>query len=207
MNKVFLSGFAIKDFELRQVNGNNGTFNTVKGSINVRRERAKKDPNTGFYPSDLIDLEASGGTADILAGVQKGDKVTIVGSYRIDHIRDEIISSILLTKIRVEMVDNVQKATPKQQNQQPVNNQNVGNMAPTPAPQQTAPQAAFNTPAGMPAGQGMPSPQQTSANSRRFLRELLTRLPGMPAGQGTPSAMPDFGALDGMPNFPNMPFS
>ena len=75
------------------------------------------------------------------------------------------------------MVDNVQKATPKQQNQQPVNNQNVGNMAPTPAPQQTAPQAAFNTPAGMPAGQGMPS------------------------------AMPDFGALDGMPNFPNMPFS
>ena len=167
MNKVFLSGFAIKDFELRQVNG----------SINVRRERAKKDPNTGFYPSDLIDLEASGGTADILAGVQKGDKVTIVGSYRIDPYTGRDNQQHFAHKVRVEMVDNVQKATPKQQNQQPVNNQNVGNMAPTPAPQQTAPQAAFNTPAGM------------------------------PAGQGTPSAMPDFGALDGMPNFPNMPFS
>lgn len=152
MNKVFLSGFAIKDFEFRQVNGNNGPFNTVKGSINVRRERAKKDPNTGFYPSDLIDLEASGGTADILAGVQKGDKVTIIGSYRTDPYTGR-------------------------DNQQPVNNQNVGNMAPTPAPQRTASQEAFNTPAGM------------------------------PAGQGTPSAMPDFGALDGMPNFPNMPFS
>lgn len=177
MNKVFLSGFAIKDFELRQVNGNNGTFNTVKGSINVRRERAKKDPNTGFYPSDLIDLEASGGTADILARVQKGDKVTIVGSYRTDPYTGRDNQQHFAHKVRVEMVDNVQKATPKQQNQQPVNNQNVGNMAPTPAPQQTAPQAAFNTPAGM------------------------------PAGQGTPSAMPDFGALDGMPNFPNMPFS
>ncbi len=182
MNKVFLSGFAIKDFELRQVNGNNGTFNTVKGSINVRRERAKKDPNTGFYPSDLIDLEASGGTADILAGVQKGDKVTIVGSYRIDPYKGRDDQQHFAHKVRVEMVDNVQKATPKQQNQQTVNNQNVGNMAPTPAPQQTAPQqtipqGTFNTPVGI------------------------------PAGQETPSAMPDFGALDGMPNFPNMPFS
>lgn len=206
MNKVFLSGFAIKDFELRQVNGNNGTFNTVKGSINVRRERTKKDPNTGFYPSDLIDLEASGGTADILAGVQKGDKVTIVGSYRIDPYTGRDNQQHFAHKVRVEMVDNVQKATPKQQNQQPVNNQNVGNMAPTPAPQQTAPQAAFNTPAGMPAGQGMPSPQQT-APQQTIPQGTFNTPAGMPAGQGTPSAMPDFGALDGMPNFPNMPFS
>lgn len=201
MNKVFLSGFAIKDFELRQVNGNNGTFNTVKGSINVRRERAKKDPNTGFYPSDLIDLEASGGTADILARIQKGDKVTIVGSYRTDPYTGRDNQQHFAHKVRVEMVDNVQKATPKQQNQQPVNNQNVGNMAPTPAPQ-----AAFNTPAGMPAGQGMPSPQQT-APQQTIPQGTFNTPAGMPAGQGTPSAMPDFGALDGMPNFPNMPFS
>lgn len=206
MNKVFLSGFAIKDFELRQVNGNNGTFYTVKGSINVRRERAKKDPNTGFYPSDLIDLEASGGTADILAGVQKGDKVTIVGSYRIDPYKGRDDQQHFAHKVRVEMVDNVQKATPKQQNQQPVNNQNVGNMTPTPAPQQTALQGAFNTPAGMPAGQGMPSPQQT-APQQTIPQGTFNTPVGMPAGQGTPSAMPDFGALDGMPNFPNMPFS
>lgn len=200
MNKVFLSGFAIKDFELRQVNGNNGPFNTVKGSINVRRERAKKDPNTGFYPSDLIDLEASGGTADILSRVQKGDKVTIVGSYRADPYTGRDNQPHFAHKVRVEMVDNVQKATPKQQNQQPVNNQNVGNMAPTPAPQQTAPQGTFNTPAGM------PSPQQT-APQQTIPQGTFNTPAGMPAGQGMPSAMPDFGALDGMPNFPDMPFS
>lgn len=200
MNKVFLSGFAIKDFELRQVNGNNGTFNTVKGSINVRRERAKKDPNTGFYPSDLIDLEASGGTADILSRIQKGDKVTIVGSYRTDPYTGRDNQPHFAHKVRVEMVDNVQKATPKQQNQQPVNNQNVGNMAPTPAPQQTAPQGTFNTPAGM------PSPQQT-APQQTIPQGTFNTPAGMPAGQGMPSAMPDFGALDGMPNFPDMPFS
>ena len=200
MNKVFLSGFAIKDFELRQVNGNNGTFNTVKGSINVRRERAKKDPNTGFYPSDLIDLEASGGTADILAGVQKGDKVTIVGSYRIDPYKGRDDQQHFAHKVRVEMVDNVQKATPKQQNQQPVNNQNVGNMAPTPAPQQTMTQpTAPAAPTG--AATQQTAPQQTIPNG------TFNTPAGMPAGQGMPSAMPDFGALDGMPNFPNMPFS
>ena len=202
MNKVFLSGFAIKDFELRQVNGNNGTFNTVKGSINVRRERAKKDPNTGFYPSDLIDLEASGGTADILAGVQKGDKVTIVGSYRIDPYTGRDNQQHFAHKVRVEMVDNVQKATPKQQNQQPVNNQNVGGMIPTPAPQQTM--VPPTTPvANVPTGTAtqQTAPQQTIPNG------TFNTPAGMPAGQGMPSAMPDFGALDGMPNFADIPFA
>lgn len=200
MNKVFLSGFAIKDFELRQVNGNNGTFNTVKGSINVRRERAKKDPNTGFYPSDLIDLEASGGTADILAGVQKGDKVTIVGSYRIDPYKGRDDQQHFAHKVRVEMVDNVQKATPKQQNQQPANNQNVGGMAPTSAPQQTMTQpTAPAAPTG--AATQQTAPQQTIPNG------TFNTPAGMPAGQGMPSAMPDFGALDGMPNFADTPFA
>lgn len=200
MNKVFLSGFAIKDFELRQVNGNNGTFNTVKGSINVRRERAKKDPNTGFYPSDLIDLEASGGTADILAGVQKGDKVTIVGSYRIDPYTGRDNQQHFAHKVRVEMVDNVQKATPKQQNQQPANNQNVGGMAPTSAPQQTMTQpTAPAAPTG--AATQQTAPQQTIPNG------TFNTPAGMPAGQGMPSAMPDFGALDGMPNFADTPFA
>lgn len=202
MNKVFLSGFAIKDFELRQVNGNNGTFNTVKGSINVRRERAKKDPNTGFYPSDLIDLEASGGTADILARVQKGDKVTIVGSYRTDPYTGRDNQPHFAHKVRVEMVDNIQKATPQQQNQQPVNNQNVGGMIPTPAPQQTMvppTTPVANAPTGTPTQQTVP--QQTIPNG------TFNTPAGMPAGQGMPSAMPDFGALDGMPNFADTPFA
>lgn len=73
-------------------------------------------------------------------------------------------------------------------------------MAPTSAPQQTMTQpTAPAAPTG--AATQQTAPQQTIPNG------TFNTPAGMPAGQGMPSAMPDFGALDGMPNFADTPFA
>lgn len=179
MNKTILSARAVDNFPINQVNGQNGSFATTNGSIAVMRPRGRRDAN-GNYPTDFFYVEATGKTAEQLGQVNKGDKFFAEGYFYNDSFTDREGAKRTLTKFRIDRVEretaDVKKAY-AQQNQQPANNQNVGGMAPTSAPQQTIPNGTFNTPAGMPAGQGMPS------------------------------AMPDFGALDGMPNFADTPFA
>ena len=203
MNKTILSARAVDNFPINQVNGQNGSFATTNGSIAVMRPRGRRDSN-GNYPTDFFYVEATGKTAEQLGQVKKGDKFFAEGYFYNDSFTDREGAKRTVTRFRIDRVEretaDVKKAY-AQQNQQPVNNQNAGSMAPqqpmnqpaspvanTPvpqagaapqqaAPQQTIPQGNFNTPAGMPAGQGMPS------------------------------AMPDFGALDGMPNFADTPFA
>ena len=158
MNKTILSARAVDNFPINQVNGQNGSFATTNGSIAVMRPRGRRDAN-GNYPTDFFYVEATGKTAEQLGQVNKGDKFFAEGYFYNDSFTDREGAKRTLTKFRIDRVEretaDVKKAYA----------------------QQTIPNGTFNTPAGMPAGQGMPS------------------------------AMPDFGALDGMPNFADTPFA
>lgn len=181
MNKTILSARAVDNFPINQVNGQNGSFATTNGSIAVMRPRGRRDAN-GNYPTDFFYVEATGKTAEQLGQVNKGDKFFAEGYFYNDSFTDREGAKRTLTKFRIDRVEretaDVKKAYAQQTMTQP-----TAPAAPTgaatqqTAPQQTIPNGTFNTPAGMPAGQGMPS------------------------------AMPDFGALDGMPNFADTPFA
>ena len=202
MNKTILSARAVDNFPINQVNGQNGSFATTNGSIAVMRPRGRRDAN-GNYPTDFFYVEATGKTAEQLGQVNKGDKFFAEGYFYNDSFTDREGAKRTLTKFRIDRVEretaDVKKAY-AQQNQQPANNQNVGGMAPTSAPQQTMTQpTAPAAPTG--AATQQTAPQQTIPNG------IFNTPAGMPAGQGMPSAMPDFGALDGMPNFADTPFA
>lgn len=203
MNTVILSGRIINDVEVRQSTGNNGTFITARTSIAVRRPGSRRDKDTGYYPSDLINIEASGTAGEVLSNVKKGEIISAQGYYRIDEYDDRNGQKHYAHKIRVNIVERESANIPRnnsqnQQTMQQQNNQNYnnGNIA---LPQQNMRQQMqqpMNQPVSQSAAPQQQTMQQTIPNGTYDIPQ------GMPQGQG----MPDFSNLEGMPNFENLPF-
>lgn len=200
MNTTTLSARAVDDFQITQVNGQNGSFASARGSIAVMRPRGRRDGN-GNYPTDFFYAEATGRTAEQLALVKKGKKFFAEGYFYNDSYTNKEGQNRTVTRFRIERVERESadvKTTNAQQTQQqfnnPIPNQNVGNMAPTPnpVPQQTQ---AMNQPTGQAPAPTAPAQQQTVPQGNFNVPA------GMPAGQG----MPDWSSLDSMPNF-ELPF-
>lgn len=100
MNKIILTGNAVKDIDLRYNNSGVGIGN---GTIAVRRNRKNQN---GEYETDFINFVAIGKRSEIMAQyIRKGDKFGLSGSLQIRAWEKENGEKRYFTEVLVDDFD------------------------------------------------------------------------------------------------------